>query len=686
MNDRKFKWAAIMLCLTVCVLPMAAVAQSGNPLQDLWNNLQDLQDPDNGAFPYADIIQSDPVCIGNVTAGPINGIDRALWHPAGSVAPDRMSDTITINGRNAIIHIDQDRSDALVAGYSFQFEITQITNQNGIVFSKVNLWDNWPILKTKATGSTLETHFDVGDGTEVVGVIHASTLARPGVPSKRCVDGQFKVIVQRDPNCMAVGSFSIPFFPISILYAPSPGEEGKTKVEYVDEHSVTTKVSSSILNEQSETVPADYTGLGTLNSVMTGLQAVGTAVGVLNPAAGAIVKKCVDIFKEGLGTSEGSEESGTKAQTVNDTLLLNSSLLGQVVGGENDDGSIAQPGKDDRIVLLRGVRMAWIGDGGKNPTLVSLGSKQLEIVSVKKVANDIGVLEAVEPAVQSTGPADSGHVGDLEFGQSSSSKPTGKGKDLISAVDSRAIQRIHSVVKELEGTDEQLTDIHDLETLRSLFILDPLAYFGPDVDFSQPHVRQQYHDRFQVAFFQTQCGLTDELNTEFPTDYKTVTMTTLTQSQTGTQFQASIQDDKPGWFGKYFLGYTTKKTKVSSTLSGTVGATVSNSKQIKIHWERSSDAIVLTAFYDCLFGTYIFREVPNTYRQTSGVATDDDGNPLIDQLIKFEINGKSVLARTDKNGRYTVYSSNAVDGRGKLTVGRKVMTMDVTPMRKKKVR
>lgn len=162
--------------------------------------------------------------------------------------------------------------------------------------------------------------------------------------------------------------------------------------------------------------------------------------------------------------------------------------------------------------------------------LVSLGQKQIEFLPIKKIANDIAYLVANElppPTVVD----DSGHVGDLEFGQAPTGTETGKPKPKDFQLSRQAVQRIHAVVKDLIGEDNQQTDISDLETLRSLFIMDPLAYFGSDVDFSQPHVRQQYGDRFQVAYFITQYGEVDELNTEFPTNYETVEMSTVVQSR-----------------------------------------------------------------------------------------------------------------------------------------------------------
>ncbi len=683
MNELRLRWAAVNLLLLMVAIQAPGLAQAGgNPLQELWDNLQDLQDTE-GNFPYAEMIQSDPVKIGSVYAGRINGIDQAMWRPSGSVSADGQSTTITINGRNAIIHIDQDRSDALVAGYSFQFEITEIRNTNGVKYSKANPWDNWPTLKTTSSGVTVSTHFDVGDATDVVGVIRASTLSRPGAPSVQYADGRFVVKIERDPRCMALGSFSIPVFPVSILYAPTPGENGKTTVQYVDEQSVTTKVSTTITGEQSQTVPADYSGMGGLSSILSGLQAVGTVVGLLNPAAGAIIGKCASACKDAIGTYDESAESGTKQQVVDGSLFLSSSSLGQTVGGENDDGTLAEPGKDDRLVLLRGLRLAWVAEGANNPMLISLGAKQIEMIPVRKIANDIAVLAAVEPPPPEAGPADSGHVGDLEFGQTGTENKPAQTKGKAQQLDSKVVQHINSIVKALETEEEQLTDISDLETLRSLFVMDPLAFVGPDVDFDQPYVKQHYGDRFQAAYFVTQWGMADELNTEFPTEFETVSMSTSSHAQTGTQFQTSVDDDKPGWFGKYILGYQTKKVKTSSTLSASTETSLSTRRQVKLHWERSSAEVVLRAYYDCVFGTYIFREVANTYRQTSSIATDDDGNPLPNQMLRFEINGRSVLARTDEDGKYTVYSSNPDHGAAKITLGKRVMTLDVTPAKKK---
>jgi hypothetical protein len=213
--------------------------------------------------------------------------------------------------------------------------------------------------------------------------------------------------------------------------------------------------------------------------------------------------------------------------------------------------------------------------------------------------------------------------------------------------------------------------------------MDPLAFFGPDVDLESEEMRQHYGDRFQVAYFITQWGEAEELNTEFPTDYETVSLSTFSNATTGAQFLTFVEDDKPGWFGKYFLGYETKKVKTSSTISTSSETAVTNSRKVSLHWERSSEDVVLRAYYDCLFGTYIFREVANVYLQTTDIATDSKGHVLADQMLRFEINGKSVLARTDDEGRYRIFSSNPHIGRGKITVGETVKTMRIAPSKKK---
>jgi hypothetical protein len=684
METTKALRAAVVLILTVFAAYQPCSSQSsGNPLQDLWENLQQLADPDDGDFPYADIIQADPVSIGTVYAGKVGAVYKTFWQPAGTHSIEARSTTIVINGRNAIIQIDQNRSDARVAGYSFQFEITELKNQNGVLFTKAHAWDVWPVLKIITAGNTVSTQFDVGEATEVTGLIHASTISQPGFPSVRCADASFSVLVERDSLCRAIGSFTIPFFPVSILYAPSPGEEGKTKVKYLDEHAVTTKVTTSILDEQSQTVPVNYSGRPSLKTVMEGLKAVGTVTGMLNPAAGAIIVKCVDIMSSALGTFEESEESGTKSQTAEGALLLTSSSIGQTVGGQNDDGAVAQPGQDDRIVILRGLHMAWIGNGADNPVLVPLNIRQFETLPLKKIANDIAYLEAAQPPEPPAVPADSGHVGDLEFGQQPAPAQPGKTPVKARPLDSRTIARIHSALKDHLVPDDQLTDIGNLETLRSLYAMDPLAFFGPEVDLESEEVKQHYGDRFQVAYFITQWGEAEELNTEFPTDYETVSLSTFTNATSGTQFQTFIEDDKPGWFGKYFLGYETKKVKTSSTISTSSETAVTNSRKVSLHWERSSEDVVLRAYYDCLFGTYIFREVGNVYLQTTDIATDSKGHALPNQMLLLEINGKSVLAQTDDEGRYRIFSSNPHIGRGKITVGETVKTMRIAPSKKK---
>ncbi len=639
--------------------------QSANALQDIFCNLQAIE----ANYPFR--VQSDPRQVGTIRVGAPHGPLEVLFRPSGTPGTDGHSTQISINGLKAIIYVSQDRSQEDVARYTFQVEITGIQGPDGPIFQKVNAWDNWPVLSQSSSGNVLSTYFNVGNATLVVGVVHASTISQPGQPSQRLMDGRFSVEIVRDPDCLALGAFTIPVLPVAILYAPSAGDSGNTTVKYEDSHTTQTTVKTTITTGESTTtpVPAEYGNIDTIATALSVMKAAGKAFG-------PIVSGCVNFVADGLGSSTATEENGTRQGTTDGLLEMHGTLQGQTVGGRLPDGTAARAGDDDRIVVLRDLRMAWVADASNRLKLVSLGARQQKIVDVKSLKHDLAILEGQQPPPSSPQPSNPGAVGDLEFGQQAQGDKAGTAKKPV-AVRPNATRPVAAALAGASGGQLQ-TDL-DLETVQSLLALDPLAAAGPNADLGGA----SYAGRFSRAGFDTSWGAVDEIDDPFPLDQEIVSMVTHVVSQEGTKFKTRVENDKPGLLGKFLsIGpQTEQKLTYNSSITSAGESSESVKRSVKVHWERSADGVVLRAFYDSAFDTFFFQEAADSYLQAEGTATDSSGAPQANQWITLRAGDRTILARTDPQGHYVFYSSNPKGGRGRLTVGRRVTTIDVAPVK-----
>ncbi|MGA2532600.1 MAG: hypothetical protein ABSG19_06130 [Candidatus Aminicenantales bacterium] len=641
--------------------------KSSNALQDIYCNLQALE----ANYPFR--IQSDPKQIGSMRVATPHGPLEALFHPTGPPGSDGLSSQVSINGLKAVIYVSQDRSQEDVARYTFQVEITEIQGPNGPIFKKVNDWDNWPVLKQASQGNVLSTYFDVGDATLVKGTVRASTLSQPGQPSRRAIDGHFSVEIVRDPDCLALGAFTIPVLPVSLLYAPSAGNTGLTTVTYEDSHTTSMTVKTTIASGDSKAtpVPAEYGDLGALVPIMSVMKAAGKAFG-------PVISGCINFIADGLGSSAATEENGKRQATTTGLLKMKGSLQGQTVGGRNPDGTTARAGDDDRIIILRDLRLGWVVEGSNRLKLVTLGARQEKVVDVRSLKHDLPLLEAQQPPPVQPKPQDTQAVGDLEFGQQAQGdKSTGSTKKVPPL---RASQT-RPAPAALAGAKGPLQTDLDLESVRALLALDPLAQAGPDLDLGKP----PYAGRFQRAAFDTPWAQVDEIDTPFAIDQETVSLITQTTSQENAIFTTRVENDKPGLLGRLLsIGpQTEQKLTSTSSITSTETSEESVKRTVKVHWERSSDEVVLRAFYDSAFDSFFFQEVTDSYLQAQGTATDESGSPQANQWITLRAGDRTILTRTDAQGRYVFYSSNPRAGKGRLTAGRRVVTIDVAPVKAK---
>ncbi len=647
--------------------------------QDLYDNLQGLE------CAYAMDPRPAPVRIGTLHAGYPHGPLEAIFSPDG----ERQSDgawMVTVFGADAIIAVAQDRSQGDVVPYDFQTEITEIRNMSGVVFSKQNAWDNWPMLRFDQSGNVLSNLYDVGDATQVSGIIHVSTVSQPGRPSQRGMDGRFMIRIARGH----VGVFTIPIMPVSMLYPPPPGDDGLNTVTSYAQQSATTQVQTTISASNSTTVPVDYDpGASTLASAVSALKTGCKAI----PVYGTVVSSCLGFIADNMGSTSVTSENGQLSAATNGSAVTSAQSMETSIGGVYPQGpfkgTAAVPGLDDMVKVLVGVRLAWVPDGTSGVKLIPMGPAVTETsIPMRALLHDLPILEASQPAEpepQST-PASTGYSGDGEFGQANTGSGSGKASVWKARpVSSSAIAALGRLPGLQAPTDQPLLGL-DLVTVRSLLALDPLV---PASGAAPAETTLEQNPRYRLTPVTTAEGQAtmEELTInswDRSADLELDLQYVDSKGQNTAQFTTVVEDDKPGLLGKFLgMGPQTRQTlKTTSSVGCTDQTSASTTRKVKLHVTPPHEgAFVLRVYEDMVFGTYVFNQVGNPYLQSHGTATGASGAPQGNQWVTLNVGGRIFGTRTDAQGRYAIYSSNPNAGSGKLSVGRSVSLIIVKPVR-----
>lgn len=640
--------------------------------RDLYQNLQAIE------CAYALDPQPAPALIGYMHITTRHGPLQAALRPTAEVQPDG-SLAVTVYGMRRIIGLAQDRSQGDVAGYSFQPEITEIRNANGVVFAKRNVWDNWPLLGSEVSGNVLTSLFDVGDATEVAGVIHASTVSSPGSPSQRALDQNFRITLRQ--GC--VGVFMIPALPVALLYAPPPGDRGANTLTYSAEQSVSTTVRTTLTATESRQVPGSYDpGFDTLKSSLSALKSAAKVI----PGYGSAIAGCLDFINEGLGTQTVTNESGTLNGSTDGLATTMSQSTQTFIGGAYPHGpfkgEIAQPGLDDKVAVLLDVRMAWIPDGPDNVKLMPLGpAGSGATYPMRALLHDLPILEAraraevaAAPTPPATPPSGTPTAGDPEFG----GQPAGGAKPALKLPEAaRRAGQLGRVADLFPATVDTLLTPFDLVTVTSLLALNPLAP-APGRVINEATLSENPRYRavpMSVVDGQSEMWEWTVNSWDQASDYLVEFSCTVTQGRETTAFTTTVRDDKPGLLGQFLgIGPQERQTLKSTSIIGTRAETATGTtRKVKLHLEPPEQgALVLRAYEDLVFGTYVFHQAGSTYLQGEGVAMGQDGVPAANQWVTLAVDGRNYTCLTDAQGRYAIYASSPPSGAAQLRLGTKV--------------
>lgn len=133
-------------------------------------------------------------------------------------------------------------------------------------------------------------------------------------------------------------------------------------------------------------------------------------------------------------------------------------------------------------------------------------------------------------------------------------------------------------------------------------------------------------------------------------------------------FTTTTMEEHPGQLDKWFLGASDKTTKTTASISAVHESDAFTRRAVHLMLANSPRQ-VLQAFYDMVFGSYVFQLLPDPHLQVDGTATDDAGQPIAGQWIHLNIGDLSVAARTDAQGHYAIYSSNTKPAAATLRIG-----------------
>jgi len=652
-----------------------------DPLQDLYTNIQNLE-------PYfSKYITSDPIVIGRLAVARPHGPLEGILVQTGSPGADGIPETI-VNGRYITIVVENDRSRPDAAEYDFQVEITEISNGDHVIFSKQQPSDNWPCKLAWSANSVLY-NYDIREGTLVRGSVLASTISGPNRPSQQLMKSNFKVRLVRDPQCMAVGAFEIPVLPVVLRYAPPQTQEPphSNTLKYTVESGTATTVKFSLKNEESTTTPTE--GLSGVNLKDTlALVKTGAKAGALLGAGGftGLIGTVADLVDSCLSSITWDTTIGSSQSDEGSFNATNSQKVDVSIGTDGKEAGLG-----DQIFILRNVRFAWVSDDLEKVKLMPLGPAPMaDRYSIDDLLHDASILFAQQPQPQPQPQPTPVASGDNEFGVEQGgahSSPTlHQGLMDMSLLDSA--HRVIGVMEHagrspgrfggsLEDVGQLRTKGLDLECIQALLGLDPLVQSGATTDLSR-------NPRFRRVALEIG-GFIPAWEVSVEYGYSDV-LTLKLEDSTGAmnvKFNTEVQQKHASLLDKLFSSPTGEETlKHTTTISTTHQDDAYTVRQAQVVLQPAH-GLYVQCYYDTVFDSYVFQLVspaPGEY-SADGTATDDSGSPLPYAWVHLSFGRRSVLVKTDAQGRYALPTSSPNSVLATLRINNQDRRIRITPRR-----
>jgi hypothetical protein len=209
-------------------------------------------------------------------------------------------------------------------------------------FSVTNASAPWSV---SAAGITVSA--SAGQDSLVVNVWDSASVGWTMTAGDVTVHDSLRIQRPAGPPAVALGAFTIPVLPVTIVYAPPADSLKLSTATYTTAHTVGTSVDVGTSNESSSTVPVRATGFeGQLQGFVGGLKA---ATAVLSGATGTAFSTVADQLGQVDSThqqtiSDGVDTTFTVIQSTTDTAGTNAA------GGGPGDGDVLHFYKDMKMV------------------------------------------------------------------------------------------------------------------------------------------------------------------------------------------------------------------------------------------------------------------------------------------------------------------------------------------------
>ncbi|MEA2711407.1 MAG: hypothetical protein QOF78_4008 [Phycisphaerales bacterium] len=434
--------------------------------------------------------------------------------------------------------------------------------------------------------------------------------------SLKCGDKKFDdgIIFDRPP---VLGCFTLEAFPITIVYEP-PGSSSSQK--YSTSKTIGTTLENFTTKDSGTTEPVD-TPFSTVTQVIGLLNTVGEQVEKVKPEVGKGMQAASAILSTLWGSSETDEKI---TNTVTDTHKLSIQMTNT---DWQSTGTHQGPGKGDVFHFLLKPTFVWL--------------------AVQDEKSDKIFVTVALIGYQGAGSASAEDLRQGTLGIPS--------KDM-----QKLMLKLDPLAPEYGGGFRKGAASAQMNLLAGALpdTLGPATGIGRFVP----------ADPFVYAFAGSQSGDTisrtiaeEDIRSEVKTDIITTT-------------------ESGG-----LLGYVAKNVPhdgektVTTILGSSSGTSVSDTVQVEVTYGAAQgEGYEINVFYDTLFGTFAFREIPESeQQQMTGSAVESGGQPAANKKILLTgPDGLTTVGTTDDKGNFKLPTPTLQKGTYKLKIGDKEIPIE----------
>ena len=202
-----------------------------------------------------------------------------------------------------------------------------------------------------------------------------------------------RLVIDRS-KIVGVGAFTVPAFPIAVVYAPTQGKSLNNQVDYTQVVSVGTDTTISF-NFQQSTATSNFDSIGALRQKASDILNAFQLAGGEHPYAAAAAIG-LTLVANALGSVDDTTTQGTSVTNAHRLAVRDTTVFR--AGPEAHQG----PGSGDRIIFFRDAKVVWLSDNG-NLTLALLPPREQAGFAVRELQSDLQNLASDDQSGTITG-------------------------------------------------------------------------------------------------------------------------------------------------------------------------------------------------------------------------------------------------------------------------------------------